>query len=489
LLFVAGQVAGFDRDIKNSVVHIFTVYNEYDFYRPWQMKGKLSKTGSGCIIEGNRIITNAHVVADQTFIQVQRSGQADKYVAKVRQVGHECDLALLTVADPDFFEGAKPVRLGDLPEMREQVAVYGFPRGGSKIAITEGVVSRVENLYYSHSHARLLCCQIDASINPGSSGGPVISDDRIVGVAFQSMSGENIGYMVPAPVVEHFLDDVDDGEFDGFPSVALAYQKMENPHLRASYGMAEGQTGVLVNRPYPRSPFVGILQPGDVLLSVGGLTVANDATVEFRPQERTHFEYPAQRRHIGDSLELTVLREGEVVTLAARLGIASNEWQLVPRTLYDTSPEYLIVGGLVFVPLTSNFLQTWGSGWRTTAPRNLVHYYNSEPDSTREEVIVIGQILADETNMGYEDHLYTVVSYVNGRRIRDMQTILAAFEENEGEYHEVVDEEGYRVELSAKQVRETKHRILQRYHIAFDRSPGLGREDAAASEAKTGGGK
>ncbi len=466
-----------ERAIKDAVVHIFTVYNEYDFYRPWQMKGKLSKTGSGCIIDGNRVLTNAHVVADRTFIQVRRAGHADKFVARVQYVGHECDLALLTVADERFFEGAKAIRIGKLPHIRQKVAVYGFPRGGTKIAITEGVVSRVENLYYSHSQANLLCCQIDAPINSGSSGGPVLADDKLVGVAFQSMSGENIGYMVPAPVVEHFLADVRDGQFDGFPSLALSYQTMENPDLRAAHGVDEGQSGILINRAYPLSPCRGMLDSGDVLLAVEGFDIANDASVEFRDGERTLFEYPAQSRQIGDSTTLTILREGEVSDVRVELDVGSTEWKLVPRQLYDTPPRYLIVGGFVFVPLTRNFLETWGGGWRTKAPRDLVQYYFSEPDETRREVVVIGQVLADEVNVGYEDFLYSVVSKVNGREVADLEELKDAIEENDGEYHEIIDEEGYRVVLSRTEALERKHRILKRYRIAFDRSPGLGRDE------------
>jgi len=78
-------------------------------------------------------------------------------------------------------------------------------------AITEGVVSRVELQEYSHSNARLLYCQIDAAINPGSSGGPVIKDDKIVGIAFEAIDRENIGYIVYFPVIDHFLEDIEDG--------------------------------------------------------------------------------------------------------------------------------------------------------------------------------------------------------------------------------------------------------------------------------------
>jgi len=192
-LFVV--LSGFaQEDITGSIVKIYTVYNKHSYFRPWQMEGQRSATGSGCIIDGHRILTNAHVVADATFIQVKRAGEAKKYTAEVDVVAHECDLAILKVKDESFFKGAVPLEIGDLAEVRDDVATFGFPEGGEELGITEGVVSRVEIQEYTHSSAELLSCQIDAAINPGSSGGPVIKENKVVGVAFQADSGgENIG--------------------------------------------------------------------------------------------------------------------------------------------------------------------------------------------------------------------------------------------------------------------------------------------------------
>ncbi len=187
------------------MVKVYTIYSEYDYDMPWQISRQGEKSGSGCIISGKRILTNAHVVADQTFVQVKRAGEAKKYMAEVEFVAHDCDLAVLKVSDDSFFTGVEPIEIGNLPKMGDKVAVYGFPEGGDELCITEGVVSRVEYQNYAHSGAYLLACQIDAAINPGNSGGPVIKNGEIVGIAFQRRtSGENIGYMIPAPVINHF---------------------------------------------------------------------------------------------------------------------------------------------------------------------------------------------------------------------------------------------------------------------------------------------
>ena len=117
-------------DIRDSIVKIYCVSNSLDYDNPWDRQGPEKFYGSGCVIAGNRILTNAHVVSDHTFIQVQLHGQPVKYNAQILFVSHEADLALLTVEDQTFFSGVEALEMGELPQTAEKVVVYGFPKGG-----------------------------------------------------------------------------------------------------------------------------------------------------------------------------------------------------------------------------------------------------------------------------------------------------------------------------------------------------------------------
>ena len=107
IFFFCTPVASLGK-ITHSIVKIYTTYDSPNYLRPWQMRGQRSRIGSGSIIEGHRILTNAHVVSDNTFIRVRRAGQADKFIATVEAISHELDLAILKVQNQAFFEGAKP---------------------------------------------------------------------------------------------------------------------------------------------------------------------------------------------------------------------------------------------------------------------------------------------------------------------------------------------------------------------------------------------
>lgn len=178
-----------ERRVSESVVKVYCVHSGFNPQMPWANKPQEEATGSGFAVDydGLCILTNAHVVADATYIEVRKAGDAHKYVAQRRKVAHECDLATLTVEDAAFWQNASPLPFGSMPCLQDEVSVIGYPEGGEGISITAGVVSRIEIQRYAHSGNNLLAIQIDAAINPGNSGGPALDDEgRVIGVAFQN---------------------------------------------------------------------------------------------------------------------------------------------------------------------------------------------------------------------------------------------------------------------------------------------------------------
>lgn len=276
------------------VVKFFVARARTSYKMPWQRKAPENCTGSGFLLDGKRIVTNCHVVQDNTSILVRRHGSARKYPARVLCMGWQCDLALLTVDDERFWEKHKAVPLGDVPQLRDAVSCVGYPTGGDNLSITCGVVSRVDVNYNAHCHTALLTVQIDAAINSGNSGGPVFSMDNreptIVGVAFSHRtSAQNIGYIVPVPVLRHFLEDFEKNgsESLGFCSdVGFNVQYLENRALRSYHGMDDERSGVVVKNPAFLSPFYGHLLEGDVLLEIDGESIGDDGTITFRRDER-----------------------------------------------------------------------------------------------------------------------------------------------------------------------------------------------------------
>lgn len=462
-------------DIKKSAVKIFTTQRAANYYQPWQMSYQASISGSGAIIEGKRILTNAHVVGDQVFIQVKKAGDPNKYTAKVEFAAHDSELAILKVEDEKFFKGTKPLKFGKLPKQRDKVIVYGFPQGGEELSVTEGVVSRVEVLEYIHSGKNLLIVQTDAAINAGNSGGPVIKDGRIVGVAFQVLDNsqaDNIGYMVPIPIISRFFEDIKDSKYDGVPGFGIISQKMENEDLRKFYKMPEYTTGILVRRVFYDSSVWGKLKKGDIITKIDGVDVGNDKTIVLRKSERVDYDYIISKHQVGDKITVDVIRDANPLKLTIELKPTHS---LVEGPFYDIEPSYYIYGGLFFTKLTKNFNKLWD--WKYLAVELEYKEKYGYRDELNRDLVFIAYVLPHEINIGYHDIKSQVVSSINGIKIGKMQDVIKALKKPLNGYHiikfdnEMHDEK--MIILDAKKVGEANKEILEIFKIAKDRSDDL----------------
>ncbi len=447
----------------SSVVQLFVYSDPPDLTMPWQTEGAALYGGSGVIIDGNQILTNAHVVEYAVGIEVKRADTSERFPAKVLFISHDADLALVEVPDDRFFEGSNPLRLGKMPKLRQEVQVWGFPEGGTTLSITSGIVSRIEVDTYAQSGRRLLSTQIDAAINSGNSGGPVISDEAIVGIAMQALEeAENVGYMVPAPVVRHFLDDVKDGRYDGFPRLGIRVQNMESEAQRVAAGMRSGQTGALVMRVDYGCPSYGVLKPRDVLLAIERHPIANDLTVASPEIGRVHYSMIYQSRQIGERVQVSILRDGQRLTKSIELRAHTP---LVPGRRATELPRYLVFAGLVFQPLTAEYFDYFRE-----PPPNLVSIpWNNGVTKERHEVILMQRVLPDPVNRGYQSWEDEVVRLVNGVAPRDMTHLAEVIDRTQGRWLRVLMQDGHLITVDRAAAQAATERILQSYGIAEDR--------------------
>jgi len=471
--------------LRRSVVKLFTVIKEPNHYQPWDLGYQKNSGGSACILPGQRILTNAHVVRHQVYVQALKADDSQKYTARVEHVDHDSETAILSVEDPRFFEGTVPVELGELPARQARVLVYGFPTGGNDVCATAGVVSRIEVRRYTHSQRRLLALQTDAAINPGNSGGPVFAGGKLVGLAFQSHAQKDLeksGYVVPIPVIRHFLEDVEDKAVGGVPDLGVFWQRIESDALRDWARLPAGRTGVLISRVVYGSSADGVLREGDVLVSVDGAPVACDGSVLLRENDRVEFTHLVSRQQVGARLALEVLRDGAPLKLEVTLG---KLVALVSPPRHDKRPTYFIFAGLVFMPLTYDYLSVWD--WKEVSARFRFYYGELLPTPRRKEVVIINQVLAHDVNVGYHQVRGAVVDRINGVDIVEMADVQRALQAPAGEHHVIeIDYHGVpgdssdyhfafgtRVVLEASRASKATEEILTRYGIASDRSADL----------------
>ena len=458
---------------EKSVVQIVNSFSAPDWDQPWRFDPVRRASGTGFVIRGKRIMTNAHVISWAKQLLVKRYQDPRPYAARVVFVGHDCDLALLEVEDEKFFEGIEPLALGDLPKVRSTVVTYGYPAGGEQISYTRGVVSRIElQGYVQPGNRSLLAVQTDAAINPGNSGGPVIQDDKVVGVAFQGAPGlENAGFFIPTTIMQHFLKDIEDGQYHGFPQAGVGLAPLQNPAYRRYLKLPDNDIGVRIDRILPMTAAEGILQEDDVLLKVGPYEVGSDGTVVYQGNRMSGAVAFSDAQH-GESVPLKLWRAGKPLDLSLKVEV--NRLDRAEGNQYDVLPRYYIYGGLVFTPLSRDYLKTFGANFTDAASSELIYelYYRrlESPKTVRPEPIVLATTLANEVNANLEIRSKSMIDKINGIRIEKLEDVIRAFESSTSG-QDVIEFLPLRsIEcLDRAEVQKVNPEILKTYGIVKDR--------------------
>jgi len=420
--------------VEASVVKVFSTVRRPDPEKPWTKEPAAEISGSGVIIEGKRILTNAHVVLYASQIQVQAHQAGDKVSASVVAVAPGIDLALLKLDDERVFETHAPLpRAPGLPDVKDAVMAYGYPTGGSNLSITKGIVSRLEFAAYNRPVSGMRI-QIDAAINHGNSGGPAVVGDKMIGLAFSSLGGtQNIGYIIPNEEIELFLADVADGKYDGKPGMYDDLQTLENPALRASLKLAPAVQGIVVHAPNQRSG-PNPLKAWDVITKIGDAPVDDQGMVKIGPSEgglRIKFQYLVQRLAKNGRVPLTVVRGGK--TLALEMPVSPSFPLLVPDRPGEY-PPYFIYGPLVFTSATStsSAYRFRGAG---AIGSPLVKRIMDPPAFPGEELVVVPcPFLPHKLAQGYGDPEGTVIKSVNGVAIKNLRHLVEVLRDDRQEY-------------------------------------------------------
>jgi len=415
--------------IENSVVKVFATMRYPDPFKPWSKQAPSEVTASGVVIEGRRILTNAHVVLYASQVQIQANAAGDKVAATVVAVAPGIDLAILQLDDAAFFDRHPPLpRAGKLPRIKDAVLAYGFPTGGNSLSITKGIVSRIEFVAYNYPVSGLRI-QVDAAINPGNSGGPAVAGDKMIGLAFSKLGGDtqNIGYIIPNEEVELFLKDVAEGRYHGKAAMYDELQTLENPALREYLKLDKSVEGMVVHRPYKTDASYP-LKEWDVLTRIGNTPIDNQGMIRLDKDLRVSFAYLIQHLANDDKVPMTIVRAGK--SMQIQLPVSAEHPTLV-TDLHGGYPSYFIYGPLVFSTATwqllSNLENNAGLLRILGAVKSpLITRALDPPDAETEEFVVISSpFFPHKLANGYSNPAGSVVYSINGTHVRSLKHLVA----------------------------------------------------------------
>lgn len=193
--------------------------------------------------------------------------------------------------------------------------------------------------------------------------------------------------------------------------------------MRRSLGLKEGYTGgVRIATVWPLGPSAGKLRTDDVLLAVDGVEIGQDATVPLRNNERINFLHLVTRQKSLDTVTVKVAREGRDEEV--KIELRPDRWVVPRMDGYDAAPEYFIVGGLVFVPLSHPWAELKG---KEQHARVLIHQHwgRALPEEGR-QVVILTKVLAHPCNVGFHSLSNIVLDSFNGIPVRNVAQLAQA---------------------------------------------------------------
>jgi hypothetical protein len=181
-----------------------------------------------------------------------------------------------------------------------------------------------------------------------------------------------------------------------------------------------------------------VVKDEDVILQIGPYPLGSDGTILYEGN-RVFGGLAFQSAQHGESIALKIWREGREVN--ASLPVYYYEGDRAVGNQYGTLPRYFIYGGLVFVPLSLDYVKSFGRNWTDAANADLVYelYYrrHESSETARPEPIVLASILASPVNANFSHRGRVLVDKVNNVRVEKLEDLIRAFENSTNAYHVV----------------------------------------------------
>jgi S1-C subfamily serine protease len=415
---------------EDSVVRVFASMRLPNPTRPWAKQDPVEVMGTGTVIDGKRILTNAHVVIYAGEVTVQGHRGGDRLTAKVVAIGLGIDLAVLSLEDESFFDKHPALsRAEKRPAASEPLVIMGFPPGGPSLAVSRGVVSRIEYSAYNNLTEGLRI-QADAVAGPGNSGGPALVGNKMVGLVFRRI--QSAALIIPNEEINDFLDDVKDGRYDGKLRSIDHFQILRNESLRKKLGLKASDRGIMVTRP-GRCNAGNPLREGDVLTRIGQADVDNEGQIDFEGGLRLPFTALVPRLARDGLVSIRILRDGKPTE--GHL-IATREDDRLIRSYQGQYPSYFVYGPLVFSAALDPACSTYAEGNPMAMIGSpLVARASDRVTFPGEELVVVtAPMLAHPMMRGYSDPFGQVVKEVDGTPIRNLCHLVTVLRDGKGEF-------------------------------------------------------
>ncbi len=468
----APEVKAPKADIKSSVVRINSTQQSWNPGQPWEKNPPSQRRALAAIVAPQRVITTAELVADATYLEFESPDGIRFAQAKVIAVDYEANLALLgPVSEKEgntLFEDTAPLSITTPPKIGQTLEMLQIEDNGLPL-LTPGTLQSIDvtsNFLPGHGFLTYL---VKASMQSAASSYslPVLQDGKLAGVLISYNSKDQISEVASTDIISRFLQESADGDYKGFPSLGISIARTEDNSFRQWLKLKDDQGGIYIQnvRKGGAAEIAGV-KKGDVLLAIDGQTI----------DRRGYYQHPNYgslfwghlirgEKATGDSVTLSLLREGEPLEIKATLTREEESARLVPGYNFGKAPNYLIKGGLVFQELSRPLMESYGENWQTRAPLEFLDAMENpeQYEGKVDRIVFLSGSIPTPATVGYESLRNLIVRKVNGKEVKNMKSLIEAFGGNLTERHSIeFAEQNFTIYLDDATATAVDSQLLQR---------------------------
>lgn len=456
---------GFNWD--KAIIHIEATSKQYNYIQPWARSERKSYK-SGVVVDGHQIITTADGLQDQTLIRLKKEGGGLFSLGRLLWIDYQANLAAITTDEKDFWTGLQPAKLAD------PVPITGTARIQCwRDDVLENRQCELEGMTVDNSALSFVsvpALRIDSNIAGVGYGEAVTLGDKLVGLAY-AQGGSSI-LAVPASFIDSILKARANKTYTGLGYFDFTWDPVSNP-LNLDYLKMPGQPrGVVVKETGLKPNVTSVVKPHDVILNIDGFDIDTEGNYRDPQYNKLCLENLSSRgKWAGADCKMKIWRDGKEMDIVYKLPKAEYSDNLLPFQSFDQSPEYVMAGGFVFVPLSDSYLRSWGPAWRQRAPFRLTYYDMDKVTPERPQRVILSQVIPNEVNLGYEGLRNAVIDEVNGVKIKSISDIITALKTPVNGFDIFKFAPGEPIQqavLDASTVDQANQQIMGRYHIPSD---------------------
>ena len=407
-------------DASNSLVDVNSTNQDYNILQPWEKENPGSNSTRGIYLGNNLVLCNGKAADAATYVELALPDGSRTVTAKVLRFDPDLRLALLTLEhaeDADFFADRTPLQVGEPLRIGDTAEFAGLIQGIKPVHAGLTVESAdAPGMPRLNLHA-------ERSLPDGAGQGcPVVKDGKLVAMSLGYRAQNQMLSCINAELISRFLNQKENA---GVPMVGFSLIELKDPVFRKYLKIDDPKAGGLyVNKVEPSGAAAEAgMKEGDVLTAIEGIAIDNTG----RCQHPVYGPLPAtcllnSYKPVGETLKLSLLRDGKPVEITLPLNRDAAEKSLVREMQPGERPRYIMWGGLLFQPVTDEFLQAIRERAQDSLPLSLACIEDNEDAFRKEgrtELVVLSLVVPTPATLGYDNARFTLVTKVNGKDVHD----------------------------------------------------------------------